>query len=106
VTPSRRRLRRFRREQRSRHERERRTDQRGAPERRIDQCGTIGRTRDRSSITGRTTPVVRHGAPRVAAKQGITVDVNAPGRWPDGAEVAAIAAPPLGQIIGEMDRER
>jgi len=40
-------------------------------------------------------------------KQGITVDGQTRlGSTPDGAvEVAAIASPPLGQIIGEMDRE-
>jgi D-alanyl-D-alanine carboxypeptidase/D-alanyl-D-alanine-endopeptidase (penicillin-binding protein 4) len=40
-------------------------------------------------------------------KQGITVDGQTRlGAVPDGAiEVAAIASPPLGQIIGEMDRE-
>lgn len=72
--------------------------------------GTIGSRSGplKYSLVVDNPPLFTVGALRASLrKQGITVDGQTRlGATPDGAvEVAAIASPPLGQIIGEMDRE-
>ncbi len=72
--------------------------------------GTIGARSGplKYSLVVDNPPLFVIGALRASLrKQGITVDGQTRlGAVPDGAvEVAAIASPPLGQIIGEMDRE-
>jgi serine-type D-Ala-D-Ala carboxypeptidase/endopeptidase (penicillin-binding protein 4) len=72
--------------------------------------GTIGSRSGplKYSLVVDNPPLFVIGALRASLrKQGITVDGQTRlGATPDGAvEVAAIASPPLGQIIGEMDRE-
>ena len=72
--------------------------------------GTIGSHSGplKYSLVVDNPPLFTIGALRSSLrKMGITVDGQTRlGATPDGAtEVAAIASPPLGQIIGEMDRE-
>lgn len=72
--------------------------------------GTIGShsAAQKYSLVVDNPPIFVTGALRAALKKaGITVDGQTRlGATPDNAtEVAALASPPLGQIIGEMDRE-
>jgi len=72
--------------------------------------GTIGPRSGplKYSLVVDNPPLFTAGALRASLRKlGITVDGQTRlGATPDGAvEVAAIASPPLGQIIGEMDRE-
>jgi D-alanyl-D-alanine carboxypeptidase/D-alanyl-D-alanine-endopeptidase (penicillin-binding protein 4) len=72
--------------------------------------GTIGARSGplKYSLVVDNPPLFSTGALRASLKKlGITVDGQTRlGSTPDGAvEVAALASPPLGQIIGEMDRE-
>jgi D-alanyl-D-alanine carboxypeptidase/D-alanyl-D-alanine-endopeptidase (penicillin-binding protein 4) len=72
--------------------------------------GTIGSRSGplKYSLVVDNPPLFTTGALRASLRKlGVTVDGQTRlGATPDGAvEVAAIASPPLGQIIGEMDRE-
>ncbi len=72
--------------------------------------GTIGSRSGplKYSLVVDNPPLFTVGALRASLrKQGVTVDGQTRlGATPEGAtDVAAIASPPLGQIIGEMDRE-